>query len=254
MQLGVDDFGVADDRRGVADFGIGVVRRGAADANRPTFFSGWKIDSVRALITGGGLAVERSGDDRHVVRAVRGKLDDIVHGETIGVAVAVLLEKRRRPETQAHTRQLQVAQALGPWLRGLQFNADRMFGLYRRKAGDVFLIVLAEPLLPGHAGEVHRTIGALNRCLVQINGPSTVDQANNRPFADGVQNVRVTGIDQAVRAFYRRVAAFAAFGAANDGVGHWEALTVRLRRRCPVKSWRNPRSSRRSTAVPGCLG
>ncbi|MNE39866.1 hypothetical protein D3C80_1338430 [compost metagenome] len=86
--------------------------------------------------------------------------------------------------------------------------------------------MLASALLPRHTAEVQASVAVRQRCLVQVDGLSTVDQADNWALTDAVQNVCIADVDQAVWAFYRRVRLGPTFGAQDRHVSHGVPLLL----------------------------
>jgi len=168
LQLGVDHLGVARNRGVGLGRALGRVGSGTPNADCPTFGRGRQIDPVGALVASGGFAAESRRQHLNKITTISRKLNDVIDGVAVGVAVALLLVERGNPELQTDPGQLKVVDCLCPRLVRFQLYTDRVFSLDRRKAGDVILIGLARALLPGDTAEIQAAVGVRQRRLVQV--------------------------------------------------------------------------------------
>ncbi|MND85901.1 hypothetical protein D3C80_778430 [compost metagenome] len=220
LELGVDDLRIGAHRGLCLDVGGLGVRSGAAYPDSPACLGRRQVYANRTLVAASGLAVEGALFHHHIVAVIGGQIDLVVDLVTYPVAVAFRLDQRPHRQLNAHRRQFQVAERLNPWLGCLELNAYTGLGLDGWEASDMILIMLAGALLPGDAGEVQAAITVRQGSSVEVNGLRTIHQSNDRALAQPIEDVRVAGVDQAVRAFDRSVRLGPAFGAQDRQIGH----------------------------------
>ena len=150
--------------------------------------------------------------------AISGHVDGVLNAVAVSVAAAVLLCQARPGETDAHSRELGVAQRAHERVVAAQLDVGGGLAFDRGNTLDVVLLNRAAAPLPLHPGEIDVAAGIHDRSVVQVDIPVR-RRTLELTLADRNQDLGDVGGPQAVGGLHWGFRlALAALGAGDVGL------------------------------------
>ena len=219
-QLAFNDLGVGLQKRLVLQAGLRGVCRDAAQTNIPRT-SASQGDVVTALVARGGLAGHRVGQNLHIPGSMRLHVDRVADRGAVEISIGRVLQRQgRNADLDAHGIDVWVVDRPHHRLAGLALDAYGHLVFYRRKAGDVALLLGAGSGFERDPLEVVAAIRVLDRGVVEVHRLQASGQTFDFPLANQIHHPGIGLGAQTVGGFLRNTGAaastLAATACAND--------------------------------------